>query len=141
VKKFVEDYDFVVIDCPPAVDSPVPQSALLIADVALVPIIPSPPDMWASVGIRTLISGLADLNEALKSRIVFNQFQPNTTLSREVMELIPEFEMKVCDTPVRHRQVYRQSAVYGKTVHDFGAKADDAVAEIESLTDEILALL
>ena len=43
VKKFVNDYDMIVIDCPPAADSPVPQSALLVSDLALVPLIPSPP--------------------------------------------------------------------------------------------------
>src|SRR5215203_1872085 len=42
VKKFINDYDFIVIDCPPSADSPVPQSSLLIADLALVPIIPTP---------------------------------------------------------------------------------------------------
>ncbi|MBV9226823.1 MAG: ParA family protein, partial [Acidobacteriaceae bacterium] len=50
VRKFVNDYDFIIIDCPPAADSPVPQSALLITDVALVPVIPSPPDLWAAIG-------------------------------------------------------------------------------------------
>ena len=141
VKKFVEDYNFIIIDCPPAVDSPVPQSALLIADLALVPIIPSPPDMWASVGIRKLISDISALNESLQARIVFNQYQVNTTLAREVLEMIPQFEMSVCNSLVKLRQSYRQSAVYGKTVHDFGAKAEDAIGEIEGLTDELLALL
>ena len=49
VRKFVDNYDFILIDCPPAADSPVPQSALLVADLALVPIIPSPLDMWAAM--------------------------------------------------------------------------------------------
>ena len=49
-QKYVEDYAFIVIDCPPAADSAVPQSALMIADLALVPVIPSPLDLWASVG-------------------------------------------------------------------------------------------
>jgi chromosome partitioning protein len=39
VEKYVNMYDFIIIDCPPAVDSPVPQSALLISDLldALMP--------------------------------------------------------------------------------------------------------
>jgi chromosome partitioning protein len=45
VKKFVHDYTTILIDCPPAVESPVPQSALLSADLALVPVIPSPLDL------------------------------------------------------------------------------------------------
>lgn len=141
VKKFVEDYDCIVIDCPPAADSPVPQSALLIADLALVPVIPSPPDMWASVGIRQVITNVSDLNESLQSRLVLNQCQPNTTLAQEIQAVVPEFEIALLKTYIRQRQVYRQSAAFGQTVHGLGYKAKDAIAEIEDLTDEILELV
>lgn len=141
VKKFINDYDCIIIDCPPAADSPVPQSALLIADLALVPIIPSPLDMWAAVGIRQVIINVSELNESLQSRLVMNQCQPHTTLAQESLEVLPEFGIEPTKTYVRHRQVYRQSAVFGQTVHNFGSKATAAIAEIESLTDEILSLV
>src|SRR5215211_7220713 len=141
VKKFVDDYQYIIIDCPPAADSPVPQSALLVADLALVPIIPSPLDMWAAVGIREVIGNVADINEGLKSKLVINQCQPNTTLTKDALEVLPEFGIELCNTYMHQRQVYRQSAVFGQTVHDFGSKAAAAVTEIEALTDEILALL
>jgi chromosome partitioning protein len=141
VKKFVDDYDFIIIDCPPAADSPVPQSALLVADLALVPVIPSPLDMWAAVGIREVIGNVGDINEELKSRLVINQLQPNTTLAKEALEVLPEFGIEICETYLRQRQIYRQSAVFGQTVHDFGAKAFAAVEEVEALTGEVLVLL
>jgi chromosome partitioning protein len=141
VRKFVDNYDFIIIDCPPAADSPVPQSALLIADLGLVPIIPSPLDMWAAIGIREVIGTVSGLNEDLKARLVINQCQPNTTLAQEALEVLPEFGIDLCDTYIRQRQVYRQSAVFGQTVHDFGSKATAATEEIEALTDEVLALL
>jgi chromosome partitioning protein len=141
VKKFVEDYRYIIIDCPPAADSPVPQSALLVADLALVPVIPSPLDMWAAVGIREVIGNVSDINEELRSRLVINQLQPNTTLAKEAMEVLPEFGIELCQTYVHQRQVYRQSAVFGQTVHDFGSKAAAAVEELDALTDEVLVLL
>jgi chromosome partitioning protein len=141
VKKFVGDYDFIIIDCPPAADSLVPQSALLIADLAVVPIIPSPLDMWAAVAIREVISNVKDLNEDLKARLVINQCQPNTSLAQEAQEVLPEFGIDVCQTYIGHRQVYRQSAVFGQTVHDFGTKAQAAIEEVEALTNEVLSLL
>ena len=141
VKKFVPDYQYIIIDCPPAADSPVPQSALLVADLALVPVIPSPLDMWAAVGIREVIGNVSDINEELRSRLVINQLQPNTTLAKEALEVLPEFGIDICRTYMHQRQVYRQSAVFGQTVHDFGSKAAAAVEEIEALTDELLALL
>jgi chromosome partitioning protein len=141
VKKFIDDYKYIIIDCPPAADSPVPQSALLIADLALVPIIPSPLDMWAAVGIRQVIENVGDVNESLKSRLVINQCQPNTSLAREALEVLPEFGIDLCKTYVHQRQVYRQAAVFGQTVHDFGSRASAAVKEIEALTTEVLSLL
>jgi chromosome partitioning protein len=141
VKKFVDDYQYIIIDCPPAADSPVPQSALLIADLALVPIIPSPLDMWAAVGIRQVIENISDINEDLQSRLVVNQCQPNTSLAKEALEVLPEFGIDLCKTYMHQRQVYRQSAVFGQTVHDFGSKASAAIEEIEALTNEVLSLL
>lgn len=141
VKKFVGDYDFIVIDCPPAADSPVPQSALLIADLALVPIIPSPLDLWASVGIRRVIENVRDINETLTARLVVNQCQPKTNLAKDTLEVLPEFGIPVCKNYLRQRTAYRQSAVFGQTVQDFGSKAKDAIQEIEALTREVLSIL
>ncbi|HEX8148081.1 MAG TPA: ParA family partition ATPase [Pyrinomonadaceae bacterium] len=141
VKKFVDDYHHIAIDCPPAADSPVPQSALLIADLALVPVIPSPLDMWAAVGIRHVIENVGDINEDLRTRLVVNQCQPNTSLAKEALEVLPEFGIDLCRAYIHQRQVYRQSAVYGQTVHDLGSKAAPAVQEIEALTDEVLSVL
>jgi chromosome partitioning protein len=141
VKKFVDDYQYIIIDCPPAADSPVPQSALLVADLALVPIIPSPLDMWAAVAIRQVIENVGDINENLKAKLVINQCQPSTTLAKDALEVLPEFGIELCGTYIHHRQVYRQSAVFGQTVHDFGSKAAPAIQEVEAFASEVLALL
>lgn len=141
VKKFVGDYQFIIIDCPPAADSPVPQSALLVADLALVPVIPSPLDLWAAVGIKTVIQNASDLNEDLQSKLVVNQCQPNTSLAKEALDILPEFGIGLCNTYLGQRQVYRQSAVFGQTVHDLGTRAEPAIEEVEALTTEVLALL
>jgi chromosome partitioning protein len=140
-QKYVEDFEFIVIDCPPAADSPVPQSALMIADVALVPVIPSPLDLWASVGIARVIDSIRDINEALQPRLVVNQCQLNTALAKEAMEVLREFSIPLAVTRLHHRTAYRQAAVYGGTVHDLGHKAAQAIAEVDALTDEVLAIL
>ncbi|MEB3309754.1 MAG: ParA family partition ATPase [Snowella sp.] len=141
VKKFIGDYDWIIIDCPPAADSPIPQSALLIADLAIVPLIPSPLDMWAAIGIRKVIQNVASINETLETRLVFNQYQSKTSLAKEAVEILLEFGIEQCKTKIGSRQIYRQSAVFGYTVHDYGAKAKEAIEEIEQLTDELLQVL
>lgn len=141
VKKFADEYDFIIIDCPPAVESPVPESALLISDLALIPCIPSPPDIWAASGITGLITRISGVNEALQSRLVINQIKERTLLAKEVKGLLDDFGIVRAKTEIGQREVYRHSALYGTTAHYFGKQAEDAIKEIENLADEVCIIL
>jgi chromosome partitioning protein len=141
VKKFVADYEWIIIDCPPAADSTIPQSALLVADLALVPLLPSPLDIWAAVGIREVIHNISDLNETLESRLVLNECQPNRTLSQKALEILPEFGIQLLDSYIGRREVFRQTPSFGQTVYQFGKTAQSAINDIEKLTNEILEIL
>jgi chromosome partitioning protein len=141
VAKFIDDYQLIVIDCPPAVESPIPQSALLVADLALVPVIPSPPDLWAAVGIRHLIESMTQTNQNLAARLVINDLEPRTSLARDVIEILAGFGIELTQTRMHHRTAYRQSAAFGGTVHQMGSRAAQAIAEIEALATEVLEFL
>lgn len=141
VKKYVNDYDYILVDCPPAVESPVPQSALLIADLALIPIIPSPADLWAATGTRGLVERAMDINPALRARLIVNMLQPNTSLSQESLEVLEDFGIPLARAKLHLRTAYRQSAVFGGTVHDLGRDAAKAVQEIDHLIEELTTLL
>ena len=141
VRKFAGDYQFIIIDAPPAADSPVTLSALTVTDLALVPIIPSPPDMWASIGIKRAIDDASEFNEKLQSRLVINQCQPNTSLARDALDLLSDFGIAMAKSRLHQRTAYRQCAAFGQTVHDFGGKAAPAIREVEDLVDEVMALL
>lgn len=137
VLKLAPKYDLVVIDCPPAVDMPHPKSALSIADLAIIPVIPSPPDIWAAVGIRDLINAVA--GDDLVPRLLLNMVQPNTTLAKEAEAALKDFGIPIMETTLGLRQSFRQSAVYGSTVHDMkDARATD---EVEALAKEALRLM
>ena len=140
VQKFIDDYDYIIIDCPPSADSKIPRSALLIADLVLTPIIPSPLDLWSAVGIKEVIEDVRVTNENMITRLVINQCQPNLSLTKDIMEILNEFGIPVLQTKFGQRTVYRQSAVYGSIVHDFGTKAAQAIKEVDSLTDEVLSI-
>lgn len=139
VKKFLSDYHYIIIDCPPAANSQIPQSAFLVSDLVLVPILPSPLDIWAAVGIKETILNVKEINETLDSRLVLNQCQPRTTLAKEIMEILPDFGIELANSVLRQRQVYRQSAVFGQIVHDLGNK--EAIKEVDNLTNEVLQIL
>ncbi|MBX7224179.1 MAG: AAA family ATPase [Blastocatellia bacterium] len=121
-------FEYTLVDCPPASDSPVSRSALWVSNLALVPVNSSPLDLWGAVGIRDVIEDVQAVNEKLHARVVINQCQENTTLAREVIEALEGFGIPAFTTRIGHRTVYRQSAVFGGTVHDFGNRASQAIS-------------
>jgi len=141
IKKFFDDYDYIIVDCPPAADSPVAKSSLLVADLALVPFIPGALDMLAAVLIRDTIEDVKILNPNLISRLVINRIEPQTTLTQTVLELIPNFSMDVLNSKIHKRTAYGEAVLSGTIVHNLKKKAKEAVQEIEDLTDEIITIM
>ena len=139
IKKYLADYEYIIVDCPPAIDSGFTASALMIADLALVPVVPSPTDLWAAVGIQKLISNVSNINEKLEARLVANMCQSNANISKEALSLIQEFEFAKLDTDIYQRTAYRQAAAFGGTVLDLDNPK--AKQEINSLIKEIYAIL
>jgi chromosome partitioning protein len=141
VVKLAEDYDYIIIDCPPAVDSVNSRSALLIADLALIPVIPSPPDLWASTGIARLIDEVAAVNSELRSLLVLNLCQANRLLLKDSTLVLQDFQLPLAKQQLGLREAYRQSSVYGTTVHTMGSKAELAAREMNTLADEIVTMM
>lgn len=140
-RNFAPDYDFIVIDCPPAIESPAPSSALLISDLALIPVVPAPSDMWASVAAKELVLKAREINELLPARAVLNMFQRSSNVARDTAEVLAEdVEVPTTAASLGLRSAFRDCQLLGSTAHRVkGSK--EAVREAEALCDEILALL
>ncbi|MFZ5484952.1 MAG: ParA family partition ATPase [Pseudomonadota bacterium] len=142
LKKQAEAYDYIVIDTPPAATAAVTASALRVAHLALVPVIPSPPDLWASLRIREAIEAAqADKNPDLIARLMVNQAQLNTVLAREVLALLPEFGIPMLAAQLKSRTAYRQCAALGTGIAALGSRAALASLEVEALRREVQYLL
>ena len=137
IKKFVSAYDAILIDCPPSVASPATQSALLIADVALLPVRPSPTDLWALKEIVKLIESARTVNDELVAAVVVNQWQPNTLLSSDALQALEEMGLPVLAARLHQRQAYQQCAVLGTAVYGLGRGAKPAIDEVEALVVEV----
>ena len=142
LKQQAESYssknDVVLIDCPPSVKSPQSVSVLEFADVAIIPVQPSPMDLWATVHIEKAIAEARETNPELKALLVINQLESRTTLSKLVREVLNEIALPVADTAIRRRAIYRNSALEGKSVFGIGKRGADAVEEINSLIQEVV---
>lgn len=131
-------YGHVVIDCPPSVHAPQTHTALSLSDVALVPVQPSPLDLWATVHIEQAIEKAHRVNPRLRPILVINQLEPRTRLSRLMRQALAELAMPAADTAIHRRAVYRASVLEGKSVLDMGRRGAAAAAEIRNVISEVV---
>ena len=133
-----QDYDRIVIDCPPSVYAPQTNKALVISEHAVIPVQPSPMDLWATVHIVEAVEKAQETNPDLNPLLVINQLEPRTLLSRLVREAVQEIGIPVADAMIRRRAIFRSTALDGKSVYEAGRRGDAAVEEIEFLIEEII---
>lgn len=136
-KQLIQDYRYVVIDCPPSVQAPQTKTVLAFSDMALIPVQPSPVDLWATVHIEEAVNQARESNDRLRAMLVINQLETRTMLSRLVRDALSEIALPVANTALRRRAIFRSSALEGKSVFEMGRRGDDAAREIELLIEEI----
>jgi chromosome partitioning protein len=134
--RLAEDYDHVVIDGPPRVYD-VARSAILASDIVLIPIQPSPYDIWAAKDIVDLVNEASSFNEKMKSAFVINRKIVNTAIGRDVAAALSEYSLPVLRSQICQRVIFAESAAAGLTVLE---SAPDSVAahEVRALADELL---
>jgi chromosome partitioning protein len=131
-----KNYDHVVIDGPPRV-SELARSAIAAADLVLIPVQPSPYDVWAAQEVIDLIKEASVFKEKLKSVFVINRKIANTAIGRDVLIALAEFDLPIMRSQVCQRVPFAESAATGQTVLETDPKGQ-AAKEIIALTQEIL---
>lgn len=140
VRRHQDDYHYVVIDCPPSVHSEQTRHALSCSDLAVIPVLPSPLDLWASVHVEQELEWARSVNPRIRALLVVNQLEPRTRLSRLMHDALAEIEMPVAETAINRRMAYRNAMLQGCSVLDAGASARSAANEIKQLIEEVVNL-
>lgn len=137
--KLAKDFDYVIIDGAPRVYD-VARSAIFTSDLILIPVQPSPYDIWAAKEIVDLVQEVATIKENLKTAFVINRKIVNTAIGRDVVETLAEYELPVLTSHVCQRIAFAESAAVGKTVIE--QNSDSAASkEIKLLTKEVLEMM
>ena len=136
VPAHARNYTHVVIDGPPRVNA-LARSAILAADRILIPVQPSPYDVWAAREIVELIGEAHAFKDCLTSAFVINRKIGNTAIGRAVRAALADYSIPVLQTTVGQRVAFAESAATGRTVLE---AAPDSLAsqEIRALAQEIL---
>ena len=134
-----KNYDFVVIDSPPSVQA-LAKSVIATSDLVVIPLQPSPYDVWAAQGTLDLVEEAGSLLENLKVVFAINRKITNTAIGRDILDALSQYKIETLTAQVSQRVAFSESAATGLTVQEHSPGSPAAI-EIEALTNSLIALL
>lgn len=134
VVKFKDRYERIIIDGIPRV-SPLTVCAIKAADVVLIPVQPSPYDVWSTEDLVRLVKERIEITEGkLKAAFVVCRRISGTVLDREIREHLFSLGLPVFVSGTYNRQEYARSVEEGRTVCE---GTTEAMKEIVAITNEL----
>lgn len=130
--------DHLIIDGPPRV-APLLRSALLAADLVVVPVQPSPLDGWASAEMLRLLDEARVYRPTLRARFLLNRCAARTVIARQTQEALAAQDTGALRRTVGQRVLFAQAMAGGQTVAELDPDGSAAL-EIAAVGAEIEAL-
>jgi chromosome partitioning protein len=127
-------YDHVIVDGPPRTTELV-RSAMLASALILIPVQPSPYDVWAAQDVVNLAKEAAIYNPKMKCAFVVNRKIVGTAIGRDVASALAEYQLPVLAASICQRVSFAETASSGSTVLEQPLTDDNKAAQ------EILAVL
>jgi chromosome partitioning protein len=135
VRALKKDYDSIVIDTPPRL-ADVARASMVVSDLVVLPVQPSPYDCWSLADTIKLIREAQAVNEELKAVIVINRRIAKSAIGRDAIETLKEYDLPVAQTSICQRVAFAESASNGLTVLEKEASGK-AASEIKELIKEL----
>lgn len=139
LKPLVDEYDFILIDCPPALGI-FTVNALSAADFALIPMTP---EVLPYKGLTSLISLIVNISERINTKlsvlgIFFTKYKANTSLAKNVEEAVRQvYGPLLLNGKVRDTVKVAEAPIDRSSILDYAPKSP-AVKDYELIVDEIL---
>ena len=131
--------DFVVIDGQPRVAA-LARSALLAADLVLIPVQPSAYDVWATQEMVSLINEARVFRPALRAAFVINRRVVGTVIGREARAALADQPFPTLHADVAQRIAFADCVAAGKLVWEVSPKGA-AAREIATLAQAVQNVL
>jgi chromosome partitioning protein len=138
VHMLAKNYDLTVIDCPPR-HGDIQRSALMVADIAVLPCGPSAADAWALSGAIDVLREAQTLREHLKGCVLITRKQSRTALGKGARDVLEASGLPVLNTELGYRVSYQEAMAAGCGPTGFSPR-DAAAVEIRNLLDELESL-
>jgi chromosome partitioning protein len=131
--------DIVIIDGPPRVTA-LARSALLAADLVLIPVQPSPYDVWASMEMIELIAEARVFRPELRAAFVINRRVAGTVIGREARGALNDKRIPALTSEIHQRIAFAESVAAGRLVGEL-EPGGTAAREIAALASEVMELV
>ena len=133
-------YDYVLLDGAAKLEDML-VATVKVADFVLVPVQPSPYDVWGASDLVDLVRARQEVTDGRPAgAFVVNRRVGGTRLAEEVVSALAEYPLPTLAASITQRQVYAQTAAAGRTVFD-GRVHLVARGEIDALADEVESTL
>jgi chromosome partitioning protein len=136
IKGICHGYDWVLIDGAPQLEE-MAIAAIKCADIVLIPVQPSPYDIWASEDLVDVVKARQQItNGKPKAAFIISRQITNTNLGKEVRDALNGYELPIFKNGTFQRVVYAKTAATGSTVLDTEPN-NEASNEIKQIAKEL----
>lgn len=125
--------DWIVIDLPPRLHE-ISRAALMLSDLAIMPVSPSAAELWAVQDMLELIARAKEKKPDLRALLLWNKYRPSKAATAAI-EALEQMGLDRLDSTLSQRQAYSDALGRGLTVLE--GTDTKAKQELEALLKEI----
>lgn len=139
IQTLQQAHDVVVADGPAGLEE-ASRAVLLLADLALFPVIPSILDLRSVTQATSILQYAQGINKGRpEGLLILNQMEKRDRTSRELVERPPDLGLTFAKAAVRKLKSFRDAAQQGTVVTRMGYQGREGAHDISQLFDELLA--
>lgn len=127
-------YDYIIIDNAGKVEFAAIK-VMQMSDMVIVPIQPSPFDLWGSI---TIIDVVKALKKAPPTFFLISRAKKGTKVINSIKRALKPIGIPVFNTVIHDRVDYVESAILNQTIFELN---DEGAAEVNKLIDQVLEVI
>lgn len=137
IVRLKSDFEDIIIDVGGR-DTSSQRSALLVADLYVLPFGPASYDIWTLAEVTTLIREMKTANPKLKAIAFLNKADPSGTENKDALGILEECEDLQClKFTIGARKAFRKSSTEGLSVAEMPIPDKKAVEELKKIYKNI----
>lgn len=136
IRKDLSNYQIVVVDGAGSL-SVITSAAVMVSDLVIIPVTPSPLDFSAAGSVTAVLEAQA-YNRKVDARFLITRKIEQASMLSVLKENLKDKDIPTLKTSISQRQIYIKSILQGNTV--FESSDGAAKGEIEILTKEMLSV-